>query len=74
VLIDRIDAQPEDLYVPLVELGLELRHIAQLRRAHGREILGMGEQHRPRIADPVMEADAPLCGLRLEIRSGVAKL
>ena len=39
--VDRIDAEADDLDVALVELGLQLRHVAELGRADGREILGV---------------------------------
>ena len=70
--LDRVDAEADDLHVALVELGLELRHVAELGGAHGREVLRMREQHRPRIADPVVEADPALGGVGLEVRRDVA--
>ena len=45
--LDGVDAQADDLRVALVELGLELRHVAELGRADRREVLGMREQDRP---------------------------
>src|SRR5262249_42160590 len=39
--------------------------------AYRREILRVGEQHGPGIADPVVEANFSLGGLRLEIRRDV---
>ena len=65
----RINGETDDLDVAPVELGLNLRHVPELGRAHGREILRMREQDRPRIADPVVEMDLSFRGLGLEVRS-----
>ena len=59
--------RPEDLGVALVELGLDLRHVAQLGGAHRREVLGMREQDRPLVSDPVVEIDRAFRRLRREI-------
>ena len=53
VVAGGVDRQADDLHVALVELGLELGHVAELGRAHRGEVLGVGEQHGPRVADPV---------------------
>ena len=55
-----IDAQADDLRVALVEFGFQPRHVAELRRAHGREVLRMGEEDRPAVADPLVEPDLSL--------------
>src|SRR6185503_3105484 len=44
-------------------------HVAQLGGADGREVLGVREENRPAVADPVMKADRPLGRLGSEIRS-----
>jgi len=53
-------------------------NIVQLKgdaqQGRGREILRMGEEHRPPVADPVVEADPPLGGVGLEVRGDVAEL
>ena len=41
VIARRVHRQADDLHVALVELGLEPRHVAQLGRAHGGEVLRM---------------------------------
>ena len=70
--VDRIDAQPDDLGVALVELGLQPGHVAELGRADRREVLRMREQDRPAVADPLVELDRALGGLGREVRrSGV---
>ena len=68
VLVDRIDAETDDLDAALVELRLQLRHVTELGRADRREVLRMRKQHRPGVANPLMEIDEPLGRLRLEIR------
>ena len=60
------------LTLRLSNSGLILRHVAELGGADRREILRVREQHRPRVADPFVEADAAFGGLGLEIRGGVA--
>ena len=72
MLVGGIDAEADDLDVALVELGLQPRHVAELGRADGREILGVGEQYGPGIAEPVVELDVALRGVGFEIGSGVA--
>src|SRR5207244_6020567 len=42
-----------------------------LGRAHRREVLGVREEHRPGIADPVVEADVSLGRLCLEVGCGL---
>ena len=54
-----------------VELGLELGHVAELGRADRGEVLGVREQHRPGVADPVVELDRALGGVGLEVGCGV---
>src|SRR5206468_4419974 len=74
VVADRIDAEPDDLGAPLVEFGLETRHVPELGGAHGCEILRVREEHRPGVADPVVETNASVRRVRFEIRSGTADL
>ena len=62
------------LRVALVELRFELGHVAELGRADRREIFRVREQHRPRVADPLVEANGAFGCLGLEIRSDIAKL
>src|SRR5262245_58867506 len=71
MLLDRIDRQPDDLDTALVELRLDLGHVAELGGAHRREVLRMREQHGPGAADPVVEADLAFRGLSLEVGSGI---
>ena len=62
----------DDLDVALVELGLELGHVAELGGADRGEVLGVGEQDAPGIAEPLVEPDLALRGVRLEIGRGIA--
>ena len=57
-----------------VEVRLDLRHVAELRRADRREVLRMREHHRPGVADPVVEADPPLRGVGLEVGRDVTEV
>jgi hypothetical protein len=72
VVLDRVDADAQDLHAALVELGLDPGHVAELGGAHRGEVLGMREQHRPAVADPFVEADPALGGVGLEVGGGVA--
>ena len=65
--VDRIDAQADELGVAFGELRLDLGHIAELGGADRREVLGMREQDRPAVADPLMEIDRSFCGLSGEV-------
>src|SRR6516164_5643383 len=70
--VDRIDGKPHQVHAALVEFRLQLCESAELRCAHWREVLRVREQHRPAIADPVMEFDLALSGFGFEIRGGSA--
>ena len=74
MLVERVDREADDLDVALLELGLDARHVAELRRADRREVLRVREQHRPRVADPVVELDRALGRVGLEIGCYVTKL
>src|SRR6266542_2084371 len=74
MVVDGVDAEADDLHVALVELRLDARHVAELGRAHRREILRVREQHRPRIADPNVTPDASLGGFGLEVSRDVTDL
>jgi hypothetical protein len=69
--VDRVDREADDLDAALVELGLDLRHVAELGGADRREVLRMREQDGPFVADPVVEFDAAFGGVGLEIRCRV---
>src|SRR5439155_18955994 len=64
--------QTDDLHVALVELRLELRHVAEFGRTDRSEVLWVREKDAPRVTEPVVKADLPLCGLGLEIWCGAA--
>ena len=73
VAVDRVDRQADDLDVALVELGLDLGHVSELGRADRREVLGVAEEHAPRVAQPLVEVDRALSGLGGEVGGGVAQ-
>ena len=73
MVLDRVDADAQDLDAALVELRLDPGHVAELGGADRGEVLGMREQHRPAVAEPLVEVDATLGGIGLEIRRGVAQ-
>jgi len=41
--------------------------LSELGRANGCKVGGVGEENRPRVADPLVELDGTLCGLGFEI-------
>ena len=59
--------RPMTLALRLLELGLELGEIAEFGGAHRREVLGVGEQHAPAVAEPFVEADRPLVESAFEV-------
>src|SRR5262249_49764176 len=69
-----INGEADDLDVAPVELGLDLRHVAELGGTDGREVLRMREQNRPGIADPVVEVDPAFGCVGLEVLSRFANL
>ena len=73
VIVHRVDGKADHLDPALVELGLQPGHGAQFGGADRREILGMREQHRPGIANPIVKMDSSLGGLGLEIRGDVVE-
>jgi hypothetical protein len=70
--LERIDREADDLRAPLVELRLDAGHVAELGRADGGERARVREQHRPVVADPLVEPDATLGAVGLEVRGGIA--
>jgi hypothetical protein len=73
MILDRVDADADDLDAALVELGLDPGHVAELGGADRGEILGVREHHRPAVAHPVVEADPALGGVGLEVGGGIAQ-
>src|SRR5215471_12102991 len=71
VLAGRVDREADDLRVALVELGLDLGHVAELGGADRSEVLGVGEEDCPPVSDPLVELDLALGRLRREVRRGV---
>jgi hypothetical protein len=74
VAVDRIDAEPHQLDAALIEFRLQFGQGAEFGGADRGEILGMREQERPAVADPIMELDFSFGGFGLEIRGHSANL
>src|SRR5207244_5749940 len=72
VVFHTVYAQARDLAVAVVEFRLEARHVAELGGADRREILRMREQDAPRVANPLMKADATLRAVGLEVGGNAA--
>ncbi|MCY1350079.1 hypothetical protein D9M69_363020 [compost metagenome] len=67
VVADRVDGKAHHLGVALVELGLEPGHVAQLGGADRGEVLRVGEQDGPLVADPLVEVEGAFGGFCGEI-------
>ncbi|MNV41590.1 hypothetical protein D3C71_1332310 [compost metagenome] len=72
VVTDRVDAEAQDLGVALVEFRFEFGQVTQFGGAHRGEILGMGKQDGPAIADPLVKVEGAFGGVGGEIRCFVA--
>jgi hypothetical protein len=68
VIADRINAKPDDPAIALLELRHQPGHVAEFGRADRCEILWMGEQNRPAVADPLVQIDDALRRLGGEVR------
>src|SRR5215467_8602228 len=68
MVVDRVHTESDDLAITPLELRHQPRHIAEFGCADRREILRMGEQDRPPIADPVVETDVSLGRFGAEVR------
>ena len=64
----RVNAQPDNLAVPLCEFGLQPGHVAEFGGANGSKVLRVRKQDRPAIADPFVEGYGAFGGLRRKIR------
>ena len=71
--VARVDAQADELGVALGELGLDLRHVAELGGADRGEVLGVGKQDRPLVADPLVKTDLALRRFSGEVGSSVVE-
>src|SRR4029450_4790360 len=67
-----VHAHRDHLAVALRELVLELGSPAQLGGADRCEVLRVGKQDCPLLADPVVKLDAPFGGVLLEVGRDVA--
>lgn len=73
VRLDGVGGQANQLDATLLKLGLELGKGTQLGGAHGRVVLGVGEEHNPLVADELVEVDGALGRLGLEVGGDVAQ-
>jgi hypothetical protein len=67
----RVDAQPDNLAVPLCEFGLQPSHVAQFGGANGSKVIRVRKQDCPTIAEPFVEVDGALGGFRRKIKGYV---
>lgn len=71
--LDRVGRQADELDAALGELGLELGEGTQLGGADGGEVLGVGEEDNPVVANELVEVDGALGRLGLEVGRGGAE-
>ena len=65
--------RPISLVLRLSNSALALGEGAELGGAHRREVLGVGEQDPPAVAEPLVEVDRALGGVGGEVGGGVAE-
>jgi hypothetical protein len=63
VVLDGIDREADDLGSALGELTFEAGHGAEFGGADGGEVLGVGEEDGPVVADPLVELDGAVGGV-----------
>jgi len=63
VVLDGIDREADDLGSALGELAFEAGHGAEFGGADGGEVLGVGEEDGPVVADPLVELDGAVGGV-----------
>ena len=66
-----VDAEADELGVSPGELRLDLGQVAKLGGADRGEVLRMGEQDRPLVADQVVKPDLAVRGFGFEVGGGV---
>lgn len=71
--LDAVGAQTDELDTAGSELGLELGEGAQLGGADGGEVIGVGEEDGPLVADELVEVDGTVGGLGIEVRGNGAQ-
>jgi hypothetical protein len=72
VVVDGVRAEADHFRVASVEFRFQTGHVAQLRRADGREVLGMRKQNRPFLADPFVKLDGTVGGVGGEVGGFIA--
>jgi hypothetical protein len=71
---DRIDAYRQHLHVTARELFHELCRAALFSRAYRRVVCGMRKQHRPMVADPLVELYRPSRRVLVKVGGNVAEM
>ena len=71
--VARVDAEADELRAALGELGLDLRHVAELGGADRGEVLRVGKQDRPLVADPLVKTDLAVRRFSAEVGSSVVE-
>jgi hypothetical protein len=72
VRVDRVDRDADQLHVELLEVFLPPGKLDELRRADGREVRGMREQHHPlALGGVVAQPDGAVRAVGLEVRRGL---
>lgn len=70
--LDAVGTQTNELNTTLGELGLKLGEGTELGGADGGEVIGVGEEDGPLVADEVVEVDGTVGGLGVEVRGSRA--
>ena len=73
VRLNAVGAQADELDTTGSELGLELGESTELGGANGGEVIGVGEEDGPLVADELVEVDGTVGGLSMEVRGSGAQ-
>jgi hypothetical protein len=71
VVGNRIDAEAHHLCSALGKLLFQAGDGSQFCGANGRDILGVGEEYSPTVANPLMELDRTLGSLSRDVGSNI---
>lgn len=71
--LDAVGTQTNELNSTLGELGLKLGEGTELGGANGGEVIGVGEEDGPLVADEVVEVNGTVGGLGVEVRGSRAQ-
>ncbi len=73
VVLHGVHAEADQLDLAPLKLALDAGGGPQFGGTHGGKVLGVGEQHRPAVAQPAVEVHFTCGGLCSKIRGGVAQ-